>query len=61
LGERREALVLLNALRRSATAAGSLPERVDPRSGIARSTTPLAWSHAFAILAVRELWPGGRA
>jgi hypothetical protein len=57
LGERREALELMGALRRSATPAGDLPERVDAESGIPRSTTPLAWSHAFAILALRELWP----
>jgi hypothetical protein len=57
LGERQEALRLMAALRRSATSAGALPERVDFRTGIPRSTTPLAWSHAFAILALRELWP----
>ena len=57
LGERRAALRLLGALRRSATPAGDLPERVDARTGVPRSTTPLAWSHAFAILALRELWP----
>lgn len=57
LGERREALRLMRALRRSATPAGNLPERVDAETGIPRSTTPLAWSHAFAILALRELWP----
>jgi Glycosyl hydrolases family 15 len=57
LGERRQALRLLSDLRRAATPAGALPERVDARTGIARSTTPLAWSHAFAILALRELWP----
>jgi GH15 family glucan-1,4-alpha-glucosidase len=34
-----------------------LPERVDARTGTPTSTTPLAWSHAFAILALRELWP----
>lgn len=56
LGERREALRLMQALRRSATPAGDLPERVDARTGVPRSTTPLAWSHAFAILALRELW-----
>jgi hypothetical protein len=59
LGERHAALRLLTALRRAATDAGTLPERVDPGNGIARSTTPLAWSHAFAILALRELWPSG--
>lgn len=57
LGERRQALRLLGSLRRSATPAGDLPERVDGRNGIPRSTTPLAWSHAFAILALRQLWP----
>jgi hypothetical protein len=56
--ERRRALRLLDDLRRAATPAGALPERVDARTGIARSTTPLAWSHAFAILALRQLWPG---
>jgi hypothetical protein len=59
LGERRQALRLLADLRRSATAAGTLPERVDFRTGIPTSTTPLAWSHAFAILALRQLWPAG--
>ena len=48
---------LLADLRRAATPAGALPERVDTRTGIPGSTTPLAWSHAFAILALRELWP----
>lgn len=57
LGERGAALRLMTALRRSATPAGDLPERVDAEAGIPRSTTPLAWSHAFAILALRELWP----
>jgi hypothetical protein len=55
--DRRAALRLLTDLRRAATPAGALPERVDARTGIPRSTTPLAWSHAFAILALRELWP----
>jgi len=57
LGERRHALELMRALRRSATPAGDLPERVDAGAGIPRSTTPLAWSHAFAVLALRQLWP----
>lgn len=57
LGERRAALRLMAALRRAATPAGLLPERVDAHTGIPTSTTPLAWSHAFAILALRELWP----
>jgi hypothetical protein len=57
LGERRAALQLLGDLRRASTPAGSLPERVDAHSGVPRSTTPLGWSHAFAILALRQLWP----
>jgi len=57
LGERRAALSLMAALRRAATPLGLLPERVDVDTGLPTSTTPLAWSHAFAILAVRELWP----
>jgi len=56
--ERRAALRLMAALRRDATATGLLPERVDARTGIPTSTTPLTWSHAFAILALQELWPG---
>jgi glucoamylase len=58
LGERRAALGLMAALRRAATPLGTLPERVDARTGVPTSTTPLAWSHAFAILALRQLWPG---
>jgi glucoamylase len=57
LGERPAALHLMTELRRAATPAGLLPERVDAPTGIPTSTTPLAWSHAFAILALRELWP----
>ena len=59
--DRRAALRLLADLRRAATPAGELPERVDARTGIPTSTTPLAWSHAFAILALRELWPSPEA
>jgi|SRR5215218_3012312 len=59
LGERRPALRLLADLRRAAIPTGALPERVDSRTGIPASTTPLAWSHAFAILALRRLWPAG--
>jgi glucoamylase len=60
LGEGRAALRLLATLRRAATPRELLPERVDAASGAPRSTTPLAWSHAFAVLALRELWPGSR-
>jgi len=54
---RHAALELLTDLRRAATPAGDLPERVGVRSGIPTSTTPLLWSSAFTVLALRELWP----
>ncbi len=57
LGERHAALHLVAELRHAATPTGLLPERVDAHTGIPTSTTPLAWSHAFAILALRQLWP----
>jgi glucoamylase len=60
LGERRPALRLMAELRRAATPTGLLPERVDARDGTPTSTTPLAWSHAFAVLALRQLWPSPR-
>ncbi len=56
--DRRAALGLMADLRRAATPLGLLPERVDARTGLPASTTPLAWSHAFAILALRQIWPG---
>jgi hypothetical protein len=55
--DHRTALGLIADLRRAATPAGMLPERVDAKTGVPRSTTPLAWSHAFAVLALLELWP----
>ena len=58
--DRAESLRLLGDLRRAATPAGLLPERVDARTGIPRSTAPLAWSHAFTALALQSLWPGDR-
>jgi hypothetical protein len=57
LGDRTAALSLLGDLRRAATPAGDLPERVGVHTGIPTSTTPLLWSSAFAVLALRELWP----
>jgi glucoamylase len=54
---RRAALDLLKDLRRASTPAGNLPERVDLHTGTPTSTTPLLWSSAFAVLALRELWP----
>jgi GH15 family glucan-1,4-alpha-glucosidase len=54
--DRRAALRLIAALRRASTPAGLLPERVDADTGAPRSTTPLAWSHAFAILALRAIY-----
>jgi hypothetical protein len=53
LGETRIADRLLAELHRAETPHGTLPERVDARTGAPTSTTPLAWSHAFAILALR--------
>jgi hypothetical protein len=53
LGETRAADRLLGELRRAETRYGTLPERVDATTGAPTSTTPLAWSHAFAILALR--------
>jgi glucoamylase len=55
--DRRAALGLVGDLRRAATPLGLLPERVDADTGLPTSTTPLAWSHAFAVLALRALWP----
>jgi hypothetical protein len=54
--DRKAALHLLGDLRRAATPLGLLPERVDTQTGLPTSTTPLAWSHAFAILALRAAW-----
>lgn len=53
--DRHAALALMADLRRAATPLGLLPERVDAQTGLPTSTTPLVWSHAFAVLAVREL------
>jgi hypothetical protein len=53
LGAIRAADRLLGELHRAETPAGTLPERVSASDGRPTSTTPLAWSHAFAILALR--------
>jgi hypothetical protein len=53
LGDIRAADRLLAELHRAETPDGTLPERVGARTGRPTSTTPLAWSHAFAILALR--------
>jgi hypothetical protein len=53
LGEVGAADRLLGELHRAETPYGTLPERVDAATGAPTSTTPLAWSHAFAILALR--------
>jgi hypothetical protein len=55
--DRQAALKLLADLRRASTPAGDLPERVGAHTGIPTSTTPLLWSSALAVLALRELWP----
>jgi hypothetical protein len=57
LGETRAADRLLRELHRAETPVGTLSERVDARDGHPTSTTPLAWSHAFAILALRARYP----
>lgn len=57
VGDRAMALRLMQAIRRSETPTGMIPERVGPLTGLPRSTTPLAWSHALAIMALEELWP----
>ena len=57
LGERHAADRLLAELHRAETPYGTLPERVDAVTGRPTSTTPLAWSHAFAILALRARFP----
>ena len=58
LGETRAADRLLHELHRAETPDGTLPERVDASTGEPTSTTPLAWSHAFAILALSARYPG---
>ncbi len=57
LGETDAADRLLADLRRAQTPAGTLPERVSNADGAPLSTTPLAWSHAFAALALLERYP----
>jgi hypothetical protein len=59
LGETKAADRLFAELHRAETPAGTLPERVDAATGAPTSTTPLAWSHAFAILALRARYGGG--
>ncbi len=54
---RQAALELISDLRRAAMPSGALPERVGVHTGIPTSTTPLLWSSAFTVLALRELWP----
>jgi glucoamylase len=52
LGETHAADRLLGELHRAESADGTLPERVSSADGRPTSTTPLAWSHAFAVLAL---------
>jgi len=56
LGERSAALTLIGTLRHASTPAGAIPERVSPASGLPLSTTPLGWSHSFAVLALSRLY-----
>jgi glucoamylase len=57
LGEGTAADRLLGELHRAETPYGTLPERVSATDGRPSSTTPLAWSHAFAILALLARYP----
>jgi glucoamylase len=57
LGKRPSADHLLTELHRAETRFGTLPERVNAATGAPTSTTPLAWSHAFAILALLARYP----
>jgi glucoamylase len=57
LGETKAADRLLDELHRAEAPEGTLPERVDATTGAPASTTPLAWSHAFAILALLARYP----
>jgi GH15 family glucan-1,4-alpha-glucosidase len=57
LGKLRAADRLLTELHRAETPHGTLPERLNVATGAPTSTTPLAWSHAFAILALRARYP----
>jgi glucoamylase len=57
LDERQAADRLLAELHRAETPEGTLPERVSATDGHPTSTTPLAWSHAFAILALQARYP----
>lgn len=57
LGDRRAALRSIAMSRRASTGSGTIPERVAPGDGVPRSTTPLGWTHAFALLALRRLYP----
>jgi glucoamylase len=58
LGDIRAADRLLAEVHRAETPSGTLPERVSAADGLPTSTTPLAWSHAFAILALRARYRG---
>jgi glucoamylase len=57
LGDTRAADRLLAELHRAETPHGTLPERLDAATGTPTSTTPLAWSHAFAVVALRARYP----
>jgi GH15 family glucan-1,4-alpha-glucosidase len=61
LGEISASDRLLSELHRAATQEGTLPERVSSADGHPTSTTPLAWSHAFAVLALLARYPNGHS
>ena len=56
--ERRRALRLLAALRRAATPADTLPERVDEQTGLPESTTRSPGRTPSRSSPLRQLWPG---
>jgi hypothetical protein len=56
LGRRADASRLIGTVFRASTDAGTIPERVGPAGGVPLSTTPLGWSHSFAILALHQLY-----
>lgn len=51
-GDQREAARLLESICTMTTSAGTLPEQLDPASGLPASITPLPWSHAAFLSAV---------
>ncbi len=49
-----KALELLNAVAKTASPTGLLPEQIDPYTGEPKSVSPLTWSHAEFVLTASE-------